>query len=262
MITNGLKANFFQQLRTCKQRVLLLDFDGTLAPFTVDRDNPEPYPGVVKPLQQIVHSRTTRVVFISGRSAKDLCAILHQYSLDCEIWGVHGRERRLAGGSYVCLQDFYQAATLLEVAWPLLEHAGIQNFAERKTTSIAVHWRGLAQELHKNIRSAALRVFAVCRTKMDCRILEFDHGIELLLGKRDKGDVIRTILNETPSGTPIAYLGDDLTDEDAFIVLRDVGLTVLVRPEYRPTSAEMWIKPPDALIDFLKLWLESCGGEA
>lgn len=262
MTSNGLKADFFQRLRTCKQAVLLLDFDGTLSPFTMDRDNPKIYPDVVKTLQQIVHGRATRVIFISGRSAQDLCAILHRYSLDCEIWGVHGRERRLADGRYVCLQDFYQAAKLLAAAWPLLEREGIRGFAERKTTSIAVHWRGLAPEVQKDIRTAALRAFSACRTKIDCRILEFDHGIELLLGKRDKGDVIRTILNEAPTETPITYLGDDLTDEDAFVVLRDFGLTVLVRPEYRPTSAEMWIKPPAALIDFLKLWLASCGGES
>lgn len=240
----------------------MLDFDGTLSPFTLDRDNPKLYPGVVEPLQRIVHSRTTRVVFISGRSARDLCAILHRYSLDCEIWGVHGRERRLADGRYVCLQDIYQAARLLEAVWPLLEREEIRDFAERKTTSVAIHWRGFAPEMQKEVRTAALKAFSACRGKIDCRILEFDQGIELLPGKRDKGDVIRTILSEVPSRTPIAYLGDDLTDEDAFVALRDVGLTVLVRSEYRPTCAEMWIKPPDALIDFLKSWLASCGGEA
>jgi trehalose-phosphatase len=228
----------------------------------MDRDNPKLYPGVVEPLQQIVGSRTTRVAFISGRSARDLSDILHRYSLDCEIWGVHGRERRLADGRYVCLQDFYQAAKLSQAAWSLLEREGIQGLAERKTTSVAVHWRGFAPEMQKDVRMAALTAFSACRSQFDCRILEFDHGIELLLGKRDKGDVVRTILKEAPLGTPIAYLGDDWTDEDAFVALRDAGLTVLVRPDYRPTSAEMWIKPPGALVDFLKRWLASCGGEA
>jgi trehalose 6-phosphate phosphatase len=175
---------------------------------------------------------------------------------------VHGRERRFADGRYVCLQDFHQAAMLFEEAWPLLKRERIHGLAERKPSSVAVHWRGFTPEMQRGVRSAALKAFSMCRTRMDCRILEFDHGMELLLGKRDKGDVVRTILGETPAGTPIAYLGDDLTDEDAFVALRDVGLSVLVRPEYRPTRADVWLKPPDGVIRFLEAWLAACGGEA
>ena len=37
---------FLERLKTANKRMLLLDYDGTLAPFRVDRDHAFPYPGV------------------------------------------------------------------------------------------------------------------------------------------------------------------------------------------------------------------------
>jgi trehalose-6-phosphatase len=56
-----------------------------------------------------------------------------------------------------------------------------------------------------------------------------------------------------PTATP-AYVGDDMTDEDAFAVLRGRGLTLLVRPEPRPSQAIYWLKPPEDLLAFLDGW--------
>jgi trehalose 6-phosphate phosphatase len=72
---------------------------------------------------------------------------------------------------------------------------------------------------------------------------------------------VRTILSEVGPDVPVAYLGDDSTDEDAFRVLNDRGLTVLVRPTYRFTAAQMWLRPPDELIQFFTDWVRACGGD-
>jgi trehalose-6-phosphatase len=64
-------------------------------------------------------------------------------------------------------------------------------------------------------------------------LLEFDGGIEMRMPGRDKGDAVRTILDEIGPEAPVAYLGDDATDERAFLALGTRGLSVLVRPESR-----------------------------
>jgi len=74
---------------------------------------------------------------------------------------------------------------------------------------------------------------------------------------RDKRDAVRTILMEVGAGVPVAYLGDDATDEHAFRALGDRGLTVLVRPRQRRTAARVWLKPPEELLEFLSYWLDA-----
>ena len=44
---------FWQLLQKGSQKILLLDYDGTLAPFRQERDKAFPYPGVRKILEKI-----------------------------------------------------------------------------------------------------------------------------------------------------------------------------------------------------------------
>jgi trehalose-6-phosphatase len=61
-------------------------------------------------------------------------------------------------------------------------------------------------------------------------------------------------MSEAGPGSAIAYLGDDMTDEDAFAVMKPRGIGVLVRPEFRETAADIWIRPPRELLAFLGHW--------
>jgi len=91
-------------------------------------------------------------------------------------------------------------------------------------------------------------------------------GYDVTIGSRDeirardadKGDAVRTIMNEMHPDIPAAYLGDDTTDEHAFEAMNGRGLSVLVRPRYRATAAQLWVKPPFEVFDLLAQWLHAC----
>ncbi len=89
---------FLERLRSAPARVLLLDYDGTLAPFVVDRTLALPYPEV-PPLIVRIMAQGTRVVLISGRPVRELL-LLSGISPQPEIWGSHGLERLMADGRY------------------------------------------------------------------------------------------------------------------------------------------------------------------
>ena len=85
---------FWHLLQNGPQKVLLLDYDGTLAPFHKKRDQAFPYPGVRKILEEIQQSGKTRLIIVSGRNIKDVISLLGLEQLP-KIWGCHGFERLL-----------------------------------------------------------------------------------------------------------------------------------------------------------------------
>ena len=74
------------------QKVLLLDYDGTLAPFHIQPDKAVPYPGVREMLNKLLRQSELRLVMITGRWTKDLLPLL-RLEAGVEIWGSHGLER-------------------------------------------------------------------------------------------------------------------------------------------------------------------------
>jgi trehalose-phosphatase len=250
---------FFAGLASAQARVLLLDYDGTLAPFRVERDQAAPYSGVRDALAAMLQAGHTRLVVISGRKASELPGLL-RLTPQPEIWGTHGWERLRPDGAYSSPQLDTRVAAGLAAARAWADWQGLAGQLEEKPASVALHWRGLPPELIAELRAAALACWSAL-VPAGLEIHSFDGGIELRVPGRDKGFAVRTILGETrPDAASIAYLGDDLTDEDAFAALAGRGLGILVRAELRPTKAALWLRPPEELIAFLWRWQRACLG--
>ena len=95
---------------------------------------------------------------------------------------------------------------------------------------MALHWRGLpAQAAVPEIRSAAVEAWQPLADGGSVELLDFDGGLELRALGHNKHHAVKTVLSETPGDSVVAYLGDDITDEDAFAAVKPRGLAVLVR---------------------------------
>lgn len=245
--------DFFASLARAPRRLLLLDYDGTLAPFHVNPAWATPYDGVREALDGIMRDRRSTVVVVSGRPARDLLPLLNLRRAP-DIWGSHGWERLDADGEYRCGPLDGQAirALMQDMEW-ILAVKDVGGRIERKPGSVAVHWRGLNAESVKCIREAVQRAWTSRDLCTKLQWMDFDGGIELRLPGRNKGFVIGKVVGEQPKAAT-AYLGDDLTDEDAFKMIKGRGLGVLVRPAYRPTFAQAWLRPPEELLDFFHRW--------
>src|SRR5215510_12338247 len=88
----------FARLEHARDAVLMLDYDGTLAPFRVDPAQARPYPGIPATLDAIMQQGSTRVVLVSGRRAAEVPKLLGTHSQP-EVWGSHGWERLRPGGA-------------------------------------------------------------------------------------------------------------------------------------------------------------------
>ena len=245
---------FFTSLAESGQCTLLLDYDGTLAPFRIKPEEAAPYPEVRRLLDGIMLDKRTRVVLVSGRWTRDLLPITGLKQMP-EIWGSHGWERLYPDGHYETSKPDETALHGLAEADAWIEEIlTLGGRAEQKPAGLAIHWRGLAPQQIAQIRDLLLDNWALLAQETGLDLHEFDGGMELRVPGRHKGHAVETVLAEMPPDSVAAYLGDDLTDEDAFNAIRGRGLGVLVRDEPRPSNADVWLQPPNELTEFLARW--------
>ena len=247
-------AKFLRSAHDGRTPILFLDYDGTLAPFTVDRDSAVPYPGVTEWLERLATETSTRIILVSGRAPAVVRRLLGS-DLALEIWGSHGLERMKPGGRVESVPLDTTAREAIERARDVLEPLNLGDGLELKPAAVAVHVRGLPE---KRAAERLHRVEDLWATILDTTSLvevhRFDGGIELRSSTVNKGHAVGKVVEEMSPDAPVAFLGDDLTDEDAFAALAGRGLRVLVRPEPRQSQADVWLVPPEELFEFFEAW--------
>jgi trehalose 6-phosphate phosphatase len=251
---------FFRLFRDEARPLLLLDYDGTLAPFRLNRFEARPYAGVREMLESIQRQGRTRMAIITGRPAKEIAPLLGLEPA-LEVWGLHGAERLYPDGRRELQTAAAADEQKLEELRELLRRDSLGGLFEDKPNAAVMHWRGASPHKARLIEERTRRLFEPLAQKDGLSLLEFEAGLELRVG-RDKSGAVEAILDEVEANAPVAYLGDDLTDEAAFRAVNAVGargLSALVRREPRETVAAIWLRPPEEMKKFLERWRQALG---
>lgn len=238
--------------------LLLLDYDGTLAGFRVDRFKARPWAGVRELLAKIQRQGRTQIAFVTGRPAEEIPPML---GLDPapEVWGLHGAERLYPNGRRVMEKQSPAVRKALEDLRRQLKKDSLGGLFEDKPNAAVMHWRGHTQDEAKLIERRTREIFEPLAEMDGLRLLKFEAGLELRAG-RDKGGAVREIIRAADPDAPVTYLGDDLTDEMAFVAVNEAKaphLSVLMRREMRKTEADLWLRPPEGARMFLKRWADA-----
>lgn len=245
---------FFDRLRAGRS-LLMIDYDGTLAPFKVNRSDAIPYPGVIPRLNALIKFGKSHVVIISGRRLAEVSGFLKKAS-HLEIWGSHGIERTLSNGKTEVAEISMLTREGIDKGVYVCSKYFLPEQIEIKPYGVAVHWRGLDNETYqKNIHLLEIEWQNICQI-YSTEILDFDGGMELRPKGYNKGNAVKRLLNE-PGYAAIAYLGDDLTDLDAFDALGNRGLKVLVNKDLKRGHCDIILESPEELLDFLDSWIEN-----
>lgn len=199
--------------------VLLLDFDGTLAPI-VDRPELAAMPDRTRhALERLMAMDGVTVAVVSGRGLGD---VRERAALpEIAYAGNHGMEIEGAGLHRLHPEAAAARPELLEVAARIeADLEGIDGaFLEDKGLTLSIHYR-LAPDRAEEVRETVLEAvdgrpgLRVTEGKM---VLEVRPRVEW-----DKGRAVLFLLDQMrpPADSPVLYLGDDRTDEDAFRALR------------------------------------------
>lgn len=241
--------------------VLLLDFDGTLAEFDPDPDAPELTPERHACLMAIARRPAMSLGIVSGRRLDDL---RHRTRLPDHVYhaGLHGLEIEV-DGRRTTHPDLPEAAArlsgLADRLKQLLEEFP-EGYIEDKGASVAVHVRRLPKDLRDRALARADVLAVPWIAKDFVRRLEGNAVVEYLPNiSGHKGDATQWITTdvETKLQRPawVAYLGDDITDEDAFRAISS-GIGVLIG--LRPTAATHKLDGIADVDRFLR-WLAAAG---
>ncbi|MBV8292852.1 MAG: trehalose-phosphatase, partial [Mycobacterium sp.] len=236
-----------------RQTLMCFDYDGTLSEIVADPDAATLVAGAAEALEHL--TKQCPVAILSGR---DLADIRDRVGLP-GIWyaGSHGFELIGPDGSY----HQYDAAAAVV---PVLESAAadlrdeLSQFpgarVEHKRFAVAVHYRNVAAERVAEVIAAAHRHGR-------------GHGLRVTSGRKvvelrpdidwDKGTALAWVRDRIPQTGRVVpiYIGDDLTDEDAFDAIRFSGIGIVVRNDEdgnRPTAASFTLRSPGEVRDFVR----------
>jgi trehalose 6-phosphate phosphatase len=223
---------------------LFLDFDGTLVDIAPRPDAVIVGPHVLETLQVLHDHLDGALAIISGRELSGIDSFLSPLILPAA--GEHGAQLRQADGTVTVIAppDLFivsRAAGRLAVMHPAL-------LVEYKAGAVALHYRQ-APELE-----------ALCLETLT-EAVSRSPGTELLRGKQvfevksagvNKGRAISTLMARQPfAGRIPMFVGDDLTDEDGFAAVQQLGGHGLKVGD-GPTQARSRCASPAAL----RAWLD------
>jgi len=254
--------SFQKRLGQAGEKVLALDYDGTLAPFRKERMEAVPLPGVMETLAKIAQRGDTRVAVISGRPLDELDRLMGKAARRFVIFGAHGWESRRPGGAVETAKITKKTADALEraqekaldAAAGLLGPGEAKERIERKAAGVAAHVRGMdrekAGEWLRNLRKEWEDLAGA-----GLELIRFDGGLEIRAEGKNKGDSIKTLARMFPKAGLMVYIGDDRTDEDAFKALRGKGVGIKVGKG--PSAAGYYLDDCNDVLNFLKEWAKA-----
>lgn len=249
---------FTGDVKTYSHVLLLSDYDGTLTPIA-----PRPQDAVLSPdmkhrLTSLSKVPSFSVGVISGRAISEIRSMVAIEGI--YYAGNHGLEIEGPGISYVTPEAGTSRGVMKELAGQIAaELANVDGvIIQDKELSISVHYRLVAGEDERTVTDIVHRL-----TTVPCN----EGKISVFAGKKvweirppldwDKGKAVEVIAREIKNILKTerlltVFLGDDITDEDAFkVVQRPEGWSIYVGRETDSSAAGYYLKSTSEVETFL-----------
>lgn len=237
------------QVARIPQLLIACDYDGTLAPIVEDPAAAAPLPEAVAALRSLATLPQTTVAVVSGRALRDLAA-LSRLPSEVHLVGSHGSEFDVGFVTRLEPHLVDLRGRLLAVLEKLAkEHPGVR--LEAKPASIAVHTRTASEEVTESMMD---KVRTGPAQWPDVHTTEGKEVIELSVLARHKGTAIDELRRQASAGA-VLFIGDDVTDENAFRMLSGKDVGVKVGPG--ETAAGYRVADPLQAVRVLALLLET-----
>ncbi|GAB3816084.1 hypothetical protein GCM10028895_10920 [Pontibacter rugosus] len=236
---------------------MFLDYDGCLSPIVQDPDKAvlsEEMRSTLKRLAEVCS-----VAVVSGRdraNVKDLVQLDNIYYAGSHGFDISGPDdmHTEPGGAAAAIPALDKAQE--ELKERLQDVQGL--FIERKRYAIAVHYRNVAEDQVPKVLEVVKQVISeheALKPGPGKMIMELKPNLDWHKGKAVLWLMEKLELNK-PDIVPL-YIGDDLTDEDAFATLQGQGIGVMVGEHGQQTAASYQLEDVAAVQDFLEAIIQT-----
>jgi trehalose 6-phosphate synthase/phosphatase len=252
-LTSEDRGALVEAYRGSRRRLLLLDYDGTLAPFQVKPGRAVPNEDLVTLLIRLASDAANEVVIVSGRDRQTLEAWFGKERLGLVAeHGAWSRGRRGAWKKAPPARDDWKPEVRSVLEWFVDRTPG--SFVEEKEFSLVWHYRGVDPEMAP-LRTRELRDRLRDQvTSLGLVALEGNKVVEVKDRGVDKGTAVSKWL-KGEDWDFILSAGDDVTDEEVFNRLPADAHSLKVGME--PTKAHHRVAAPEDVRSLLVEFTES-----
>jgi trehalose 6-phosphate synthase/phosphatase len=231
MLHESERKKMISKFKKSKSRLLLLDYDGTLVPFTNLPQDAAPDAELLSLLEQL--AAKTEIVLISGRDKKTLENWLGM--LPVHIIGEHGLFIKERGGKWKMLKPVRRnwRKKILPIMNRYVEKLP-GAFIEEKEFSVVFHYRRSDPAFAEQRVKELMNYLVTYTANIDIQVLSGNKVVEVRNSGIDKGVAAMRFLNNLKTPRFILAIGDDITDEDLFRVMPGDAISIKVgfNPSY------------------------------
>jgi len=237
-----------------KQRLIILDYDGTLVPFNTDPLLAIPSEKILKTIKKLVDDPSNTIIINSGRK-KDF---LDKYFTESKVILIseHGSFLRINGRWENFLKQDSDPSWKEEIL-PILNKITDKtpgSMIEEKESGLVWHYRNTDKWLAELRETQLMSMLVYHCTKNNLSLLKGNKVIEIKVSGSNKGIAITRFI-EMKKWDFIIAIGDDITDEDMFDVLPDFALSIKIGQFSE--NARYTLKSPQKAVEFLEILAES-----
>lgn len=234
IMDNGTGAEIFNKYKNAANRLILLDYDGTLVKHTSKPETAKLPVESAEIIRRLMHKPDTKVFIITGRSQPDIDRFLNHIPIN--IIAEHG--------AIVKNDGFWNKQLTDDDAWkenilPLLKKMTSEckgSFIEEKNFSLAWHYRNSDKDVSYRLSRELIDLLGKKIKADNLKILDGNKVVEVMSVFTGKGLAVQRLF-ESENYDFILTIGDDATDEEMFIYFRNNTRAVSVKVGEGPTNA-------------------------
>ncbi len=208
-----IKAELIDKYRNANNRLILLDYDGTLVDYTTIPDTAIVTDILFDILMKLIGTPQTEVFIITGRGHKEIDKIFE--NLPINIIAEHGAMIKERG---IWINQINNNGRGKKTIFPILNQITSEcpnSFVEEKKFSLAWHYRNAESQTGFTHSRNLINTLEEIIHSFDLKILDGNKVVEIMTKEVGKGKAVKK-LSDQNNYDFILSIGDDATDEEMF----------------------------------------------